>query len=575
VTEVAASKPSTSKRPWWTDAVVYQLYVRSFADGGADGIGDLVGIRHRLDHLVKLGVDAIWLNPCYPSPQHDHGYDVSDYFDIEPDYGDLVEFDRLVASAKDVGIKILMDVVPNHCSWDHKWFKEALASPRGSAARGRFYFADGKGADGALPPNNWQAIFGGSAWSRVTEPDGTPGQWYLHVFTPQQPDLNFNHPDVPEMFDRMLTFWFDRGVEGFRADAVTVLGKAVGLPDTVIPDDAPEVGWVNPEFNFRPEGFPAWSRWRALVDGYNARNNRDVFVIAEAYTPSPEIMREYVADDRFHQSFAFNLMLAQWDAGMVRKAVTDVVDTLLPLGLTPAWTLNNHDAHRAVTRYGRADATELGAYTGGNLNNSTARVNVEIGTRRARASVAFEMALPGSIYLYMGEELGLFEVLDLPPESRQDPIWFRTEGREVGRDGCRVPMPWSIDEANNHAFSVGADAAPSWLPQPAGWGRLSVQAQEASNHSTLAMYREALAMRRTMFASAAFDISLVLEDDADLVGFTRGDYLVVMNTGSDARQVPAKVLAGRVPLFVSAANTVSNGGNVPADATVWFGRASA
>jgi alpha-glucosidase len=559
-----------SKRPWWTEAVTYQLYVRSFADGGADGIGDLAGIRHRLDYLAELGVDAIWLNPCYPSPQHDHGYDVADYFDIEPDYGDLAEFDRLIAGAKEVGIKILMDVVPNHCSWDHAWFKEALAAGRGSVARERFYFAEGQGADGSEPPNNWRAIFGGSAWSRVNEPDGTPGQWYLHVFTPQQPDLNWNHPDVPDMFDRMLRFWFDRGVEGFRADAVTVLGKAEGLPDTVVPEDAPEVGWVNPEFNYRPEGMGAWSRWRSVVDAYNRENDREVFVIAEAYTPTTELMKQYINDTRFHQGFAFNLMLAQWDAGMVRTAVRDVLTSLLPNGLTPAWTLNNHDAHRAVTRYGRADAKDLTAYTGGNLNNSTAPVNVEIGTRRARAAVALELALPGSVYLYMGEELGLFEVLDIPDEDRQDPIWIRTDGREVGRDGCRVPIPWKVSPEGNHGFSASGNAAHSWLPQPEGWGSLSVEAQEGSDHSTLAMYRHALALRRSLFASADFETKLVLEHDHDLVGFERGRYLVVMNTGATPRHIDDALLNGRVAFFASSGTL---GEIVPPDATVWFGPA--
>jgi alpha-glucosidase len=557
-------------RPWWTEAVIYQLYVRSFADGGADGIGDLAGIRHRLDYLAKLGVDGIWLNPCYPSPQHDHGYDVADYFNIEPDYGDLAEFDRLVASAKALGIKILMDVVPNHCSWDHAWFKEALLAGRGSAARERFYFAEGKGVDASEPPNNWRAIFGGSAWSRVSEPDGTPGQWYLHVFTPQQPDLNWDHPDVPDMFDRMLRFWFDRGVEGFRADAVTVLGKAEGLPDTVVPDDAPEVGWVNPEFNYRPEGMGAWSRWRSVVDAYNVENNREVFVIAEAYTPTTELMKQYINKDRFHQGFAFNLMLAQWDAGMVRNAVRDVLTSLLPNGLTPAWTLNNHDAHRAVTRYGRADAKDLTAYTGGNLNNSTAAVNVEIGTRRARAAVALELALPGSVYLYMGEELGLNEVLDIPDEDRQDPIWIRTEGREVGRDGCRVPIPWKTAPAGNHGFSASDDADRAWLPQPDGWGSLSVEAQERSAHSTLAMYRQALALRRRFFASAEFETLLVLEDDHELVGFERGGYLVVMNTGATPRHLDEALLNGRIAVFASGG---TKGEMVPPDATVWFGPA--
>ena len=303
----------SARRSWWADAVVYQLYVRSYSDSGSDGIGDLGGIRKRLGHLARLGVDAIWLNPCYPSPQHDHGYDVSDYFSIEPDYGDLAEFDALVHDARQLGIKILMDVVPNHCSWDHEWFRQAVAAGRGSVERERFYFAEGRGPDGDEPPNNWLAIFGGPTWTRVTEPDGSAGQWYLHVFTPQQPDLNWNHADVADMFDRMLTFWFDRGVEGFRADAVTVAGKTPGLPDADTTQPRAELGSANPHFTFRPEGHVAWKRWRALVDRYNSENGRDVFVIAEAYTPGqPDLLRQYVNDEEFHQTFSFDLMLAPW-----------------------------------------------------------------------------------------------------------------------------------------------------------------------------------------------------------------------------------------------------------------------
>ena len=223
---------------WWETAVVYQLYVRSFADSNDDGIGDLAGIRGRLPYLADLGIDAIWLNPCYPSPQIDHGYDVADYFDIEPDYGDLAEFDALVRDARALGIRIMMDVVPNHCSTEHAWFRDALASPPGSSERERFYFRDGRGAHGDEPPNNWQAIFGGSAWTRIDEADGSPGQWYLAVFTPAQPDLNWNHPDVVDYFDGVLRFWFDRGVDGFRADSVTLVGKAPGLPDNELQQGA-------------------------------------------------------------------------------------------------------------------------------------------------------------------------------------------------------------------------------------------------------------------------------------------------------------------------------------------------
>jgi len=346
--------------PWWETAVVYQLYVRSFADSNDDGIGDLAGIRDRLPYLADLGIDAIWLNPCYPSPQTDHGYDVADYFAIEPDYGDLGEFDALVRDARALGIRIMMDVVPNHCSSEHAWFREALAAPPGSSARERFYFRDGRGRHGDEPPNNWQAIFGGSAWTRVDEPDGSPGQWYLAVFTPAQPDLNWNHPDVVDYFDNVLRFWFDRGVDGFRVDSVTVVGKTPGLPDNELQQGAarPELGASNAHFTWRPEGHAAWRHWRQLVDAYEADHpGRQLVLVAEAYAPRrPDIMRQYANEEEFHQSFAFDLMLAPWNAEKYRGAVRSTVEAMMPAGLLPAWTLNNHDAQRAVTRFGRADA---------------------------------------------------------------------------------------------------------------------------------------------------------------------------------------------------------------------------
>ena len=372
------------------------------------------GLRSRLPYIAELGVDAIWLNPCYPSPQRDHGYDVADYFDIEPAYGTLETFDRLVASAAEHGIKVLMDVVPNHCSDQHTWFVDALAAGPGSTERDRFYFRDGRGPDGAQPPNDWTAIFGGSAWTRVTEPDGRPGQWYLGAFTPHQPDFSWDNAEVIDHFDRMLRFWFDRGVEGFRADAVTVLGKAEGLPD--LGREVP-FGQVVDHFNLHPSGHRAWKRWRQVVDAYNADHpDRDVFLIAEAYTPGrPDEFRRYVTDDEFHQGFSFDLTLSSWHQPTMRTAVEESVQ-LLDDGIVPAWTLNNHDVQRSVTRYGRADATAPRDFTVGNLVSSGAAVDLEVGTRRARAAEMLLLALPGSVFLYAGEELGLPEVLDLPPD---------------------------------------------------------------------------------------------------------------------------------------------------------------
>ncbi|MFM2073054.1 MAG: hypothetical protein RLZZ623_3318 [Actinomycetota bacterium] len=559
-------------RSWWETAVVYQLYVRSFADSNGDGIGDLEGVRSRLDYLSQLGIDAIWLNPCYPSPQFDHGYDVADYFDIEPDYGNLAQFDLLVAEARARGIKIMMDVVPNHCSWSHKWFEAAIAAGPGSRERERFWFRDGKGADGAEPPNDWPCIFGGSAWNRITEPDGTLGQWYLGLFTPQQPDLNWHDSDVNEHFDDMLRFWFDRGVEGFRVDAPTVLGKAPGLPD--LGDTLATLGFgdPNPLTTWRPEGHVVWKRWRQVVNQYQRDHpERDVVLIAEAYTAKrPDIFREYVNDDEFHLSFSFDLMLAPWSARFMSEAANESLDVLGPMGLLPAWTLNNHDAQRTVTRYGRADADDESSYTGGNLQNSTAPVDVAIGTRRARAAAMLEMALPGTVYLYAGEELGLPEVLDLPAEAREDPVFIRTEGKQIGRDGCRVPLPWTTDVLSNFGFSPSGDVRPGWLPQPDSFGPLSVAVQEADPSSVLAMYRAAIAVRSTRpeFTSDAF--GWVPVDSPRALAFHRGEVLVVLNTGS-ASLALGELATGHRVLFSSTFGH-DDAAVVPPDTCVWLAR---
>ena len=567
------SNNSDDARAWWETAVVYQVYVRSFADSNDDGIGDLAGIRSRLPYLAALGIDAIWLNPCYPSPQVDHGYDVADYFDIDPDYGDLGEFDALVRAARTIGIRIMMDVVPNHCSSEHAWFREALAAGRGSRARERFYFRDGRGPGGDEPPNNWQAIFGGSAWTRIDEPDGSPGQWYLALFTPAQPDFDWNHPDVVDHFDRMLRFWFDRGVEGFRADSVTVVGKAPGLPDHEAHQSAarPAAGASTAPFVFRPEGHAVWRHWRRLVDAYQVEHpERQVVLVAEAYAPRrPDVMRQYANDKEFHQSFAFDLLLAPWNAAAYRGATSATVEALMPAGLLPAWTLNNHDAQRAVTRFGRADAVTHGAEIESVLESSQAAVDIQVGTRRAGAAALFQLGLPGCVYLYAGEELGLPEVLDLPDEARQDPVFARSGGAELGRDGCRVPLPWTDDTSTSFGFSPRGQSDP-WLPQPKEWGHWNAADQESDSRSMLALYRRALAVRRATPDLTSDGFELLLPDDPDLVVYRRGQVVVVLNMSDHERPVPGALVAGLRVLAASVDDADTD--TVRADSTTWFGR---
>ena len=346
------------KRTWWGEAVVYQVYVRSFADGNGDGIGDLEGVRQRLDHLADLGVDAVWLTPCFPSPQFDHGYDVADYFSINPEYGDLDTFDSLVADARERGIRILMDVVPNHCSHEHAWFQAALSAPEDSPERARFYFHEGRGEGGSEPPNNWRAVFGGSAWTRTTNPDGTPGQWYLHTFTPWQPDFNWSNPEVVDHFDDVLRFWFDRGVDGFRVDAVAVVGKAPGLPDAPSSADVERDtdAWIsNPYNHFWPSAHDHWKHWRAVIDDYEATHpGRELFTVSEAYTPKrPELLLQYVRGE-FHQSFSFDLLLSPWRADCLREAISSPYEVLSAHGrarhLDPQQP--RHPAHRHALRQG-------------------------------------------------------------------------------------------------------------------------------------------------------------------------------------------------------------------------------
>jgi len=558
---------TTPGREWWRNAVIYQLYVRSFADSNGDGAGDLHGIIDRLDYLHELGIDGIWLNPCYPSPQHDHGYDVANFFDIEPSYGSLEVFDELVTQANARGIRILMDVVPNHCSIEHEWFKQAVLAGAGSNARERFYFADGKD-DGSLPPNDWQSVFSGSAWSRITEPDGKPGQWYLHTFASQQPDLRADHPEVLKHFHDMFRFWFDHGVDGFRVDAIIVMGKEPGFPDATPapPGTRPEDTWqFNRHTINHPSLFPIVESWRQVFDDYQREHSRVLVSVSEAYTPrKPENLLQYVGRERFHQSFTFDLLLEPWNALAMEQAIRTNYDALRSNGASYTWTLNNHDAHRVVTRFGRADANEF--YSGNNLINSTASVDLALGTRRARAALLMMLALPGCTYLYMGEELGLPEVLDLPSDRREDPIFLRSQGSQLGRDGCRVPIPWNESARHSHGFSL-SDVAP-WLPQPDDWGARSVERQLHDPESMLSLYRNALAARPLFVAEGD---NLFIERNGDVVALRRGRAVAVVNFGSAAVAVDdLRPQAGLRHVVVSHPDAVTEPGLLAGDSAVWL-----
>lgn len=528
---------------WWRSAVIYQVYVRSFADSDGDGIGDLPGVRSRLPYLADLGVDAVWLTPFFASPQADAGYDVADYRAVDPLFGDLSDADDLVRQAHEHGLRIIVDVVPNHTSDEHVWFREALASAPGSAARARYHFRPGRGADGALPPNDWESVFGGPAWTRT--PDG--GEWYLHLFDSRQPDLNWENEEVRAEFESILRFWLDLGVDGFRIDVAHGMVKAPGLPDIGAGEQAKMIGAQRLPF-FDQDGVHEIHRsWRRLIDAYDdallpGRAGGGRVAVAEAWTPDAERLSRYVRPDELHQAFNFHYLTAGWDAEALRRVVDESLETSGSVGAPATWVLSNHDVQRHSTRYAGGDGPGAGL-------------------RRARAASLLMLALPGSAYVYQGEELGLPEVTDLPDEVRQDPSFFRANGQEGLRDGCRVPLPWSGTTAS-YGFGDGT----AWLPQPEVWRALSVEAQTGDPRSTLELYRAALRLRREL-PGLGDGAMTWLEAPEGVLAFARPGFVCTANTtGGDAElPVPGRPVLGTAPVEFT-------GGRVrlPADSCVWW-----
>ncbi|MPZ61959.1 MAG: DUF3459 domain-containing protein [Propionibacteriales bacterium] len=516
--------PSRARtRPWWRDAVFYEIYVRSFADGRGNGIGDISGITSRLPYLSALGVDAIWLTPFYPSPQADHGYDVADYRDVDPMFGTLSDFDELVAGAHDRGIRVVIDVVPNHTSDRHPWFQAALAAGPGSAERKRYLFRTGRGRYGERPPNNWKSLFGGPAWTRV--PDG---EWYLHLFDRAQPDLDWSHPEVGAEFEDILRFWLDRGVDGFRIDVAHGLVKEPSLPD-----------------RRRGQPSPAWDqegvhdiyrRWHRVLEEYDG----DRMAVAEAWVDSPEKMARYVRPDELQQAFNFHWLLAPWSAAAFRDVITQTFAAVDPVCASPTWVLSNHDVVRHVTRYG--DGAD--------------------GVARAKAAAMTMLALPGSAYLYAGEELGLPQV-DVPESARQDPAWLR--GGDVGRDGCRVPLPWS-GYRPPYGFSTDNEAR-TWLPQPADWSKLTAAVQDADADSMLNFYRRLLAVRREWISGLGARIEF-LDSPPGVLAFRRAGGLVcALNCGRRSRRFRVD---GEAVLTSSGETADVRSGRLPPNTAAWF-----
>ena len=442
---------------WWQTAVVYQVYLRSFADGNGDGIGDLAGLRERLPYLARLGIDAMWINPWYPSPMADAGYDVADYRDIEPAYGTMAEADRLIDDAHEAGIRVLLDIVPNHTSDHHAWFAAAMAGD--PAARDRYHFRSGQGAKGELPPNDWRSVFGGPAWTQLTD-----GRWYLHLFAPGQPDLNWGNPEVRAEFEDVLAFWFDKGVDGFRIDVAHGLVKAAGLPDG---GNGAGTALSLVQHN---EAHPAWDQdgvhevyrgWRQVANRYVPER---IFV-AEAWVPSNERLAKYLRPDELHTAFQFDFLRVPWRAELLRKVVDDAVAVAATVGAPPTWVLSNHDVTRTVTRYSRSQPGHLIETDWERARWTEESADYVTGRRRARAAALMQLALPGTAYVYQGEELGLEEIEDLPDDVRQDPMWAQSGFTDVGRDGCRIPLPWA-NTVVPYGFSPDTEAQ-TWLPTAA------------------------------------------------------------------------------------------------------------
>jgi alpha-glucosidase len=478
---------------WWRTAVIYQVYPRSWADSDGDGVGDLPGIIDRLPYLRALGVDALWLSPFYVSPMNDAGYDVADYEDIDPLFGTLEDADRLITTAHDLGLRVIIDLVPNHSSSEHPWFQAALAAGPGSPERERYIFRDGLGPDGGEPPSDWLSVFGGPGWSRVTEPDGSKGQWYLHIFDVTQPDFNWHHPDVVAAFQRHIRFWLERGVDGFRVDVAHSLFKDMTFPswpyggEMLVPEHIEDS--TGPMWD-RDEVHEIYRGWRAILDEYATPGDpsTDRILCAEAWVSPPSRLARYVRPDEMHQAFNFDFLEAGWDAERLGPVIADSYARNDEVGAPTTWVLSNHDVVRHASRFGLPDPT----HRPNGIGPDDVQPDAELGLRRARAATTLMLGLPGSAYLYQGEELGLPEHTRLPGEVRQDPTYLRTHHAKLGRDGCRIPMPWTA-EGPSFGFGPSGD---TWLPQPPVYGELAVDQQDGVPGSTLELYRTLLRLRR-------------------------------------------------------------------------------
>ncbi|MEU0540760.1 glycoside hydrolase family 13 protein [Nocardia sp. NPDC005978] len=526
---------SAPAAPWWRSAVFYQVYPRSFADSNGDGVGDLGGLREKLGYLELLGVDALWICPVMLSPMADGGYDVADPRDIDPLFGGLAAMDAVLAEAHDRGLRVTMDLVPNHTSDQHLWFQQALHAPPGSPERARYIFRDGRGPKGSEPPNNWPSIFGGPAWTRVIESDGLPGQWYLHIFAPEQPDLNWENPEVAADFEDTIRFWLARGVDGFRIDVAHGMAKPAGLPDMAHPEGQFDGDTLvvhddgDPRFN-DPGVHAIHRRLRTIMDQYP-----DTVAIGEVWVDDNVRFGEYVRPDELHLAFNFRLAETPFHPDRIRAAIDNSLCAVEAVGASPTWTLSNHDIEREVTRYGGGAA----------------------GQARARAMILLELALPGAVFVYNGAELGLPNVDDLPESALQDPTWERSGHTLRGRDGCRVPLPW---EGQRPPF--GFSTADPWLPMPGLWSALTVEKQLERLDSMLSLYRMAIELRGARPEFGGSGLEWYASPPGCLAFRRDGGLLCVLN----ATESPILLPAGEVLLTSAPIRSRK----LPANSTAWL-----
>ena len=526
-------------KEWWRTAAIYEIFVRSFADGNGDGIGDIPGIISRLPYIAGLGVDAIWLTPFYPSPQADTGYDVANYCDVEPMYGTLADFDQMVEKAHALGLKVFIDIVPNHTSSQHPWFQAALKAQPGSAERNRYIFRDGKGPNGKYPPNNWESWFAAKAWEKV--PGANEKQWYLHMFSDQQPDLNWRNQEVRDEFDRILTFWLDRKIDGIRVDAPTVLIKPADFKDVAL-DPGDEEDELTPEDNL-PELFPIYQHWREVLDRYGPR-----CAIGEVFPDTPEEgLRNFIKKAKMNQIFCFDYQKAPWYAEDVRDLIDEWLEEASEYNTTPVWVANTHDMTRQASRLGLRDLDNVPE----GIRNTDRQPDRRLGDRRARAMAMLTLWLPGAVCLYYGEELGLPDDTKIRTKDLIDKI--------AERDGCRMPMPW---EAKKPAFGFSATGK-AWMKPPAIYAEYAVDAEENNPNSTLKLYRQLLKLRKELKLPLG-EIQYLKETEDDVIVARNGSVCLAINFGDDAVKMPkGSIIARSLP-------NLKEGGMLPGGAAVWL-----